>query len=157
MSPKNKSVNNQVPEPVKLSHGQFVVYDKFPENVVVERVVNPLTQEDLADGWQMVLPRQRKDRPTHHYSVYLTELPQHLWKYLKLVTNEDGVQEYELLRDNIYVYSVKRSRYDNLVRDLFNQVTAVHPNMTQMHSLVSELESAHIKGWLMIRAKRMLE
>jgi hypothetical protein len=151
-----KTVTTNLSKPVKLSHGQFVVYDKFPENVFVERVINPLSQNDLAEGWQMVLPKPNKNRPTHHYSLYLSELPPHLWKFLKLYTNEDGIQQYRLVRDNIYIYSIRHSQFDDQLIELFEQITTTNPNLNYMQTLVSQLENHNVTGWLMTRARKML-
>lgn len=156
MAPKNKN-SESIQEPVKLSHGQFYVYDKFPENVVVERLINPLSQEELADGWRMVLPRPSKNRSVHHHSVYLSYLPEHLWRYLKLYTNSDGVEQFRVLRDNIYHYSVKRTPYDSLLLDLYREVTRYVPNVDRIRDLLTNTDLQNYKhgGWLMLRARNM--
>lgn len=159
MAHNNKTSESNQVESVKLSHGQFVVRDRLPENVVVERLINPLTQEELADGWRMVLPRSSKTRPVHHHSVYLSQLPEHLWRYLKLYTNSDGVEQFRVLRDKIYHYSVRRTSYDRLLLELYREVTRQdrYPNPERVRGLLnnSDLQNYKHGGWLMLRAKKM--
>lgn len=154
MASNNKSSNS-----IKLSHGQFIVYDKFPDNEIVERVVNHISQEEMADGWRMVLPRPSKNRPVHHYSVYLSQLPEHLWRHLKLYTNSEGVEQYRMLRDKIYHYSVKRTPDDDLLLDLYREVTKRSLNVVHIRELLNTIDLQNYKhgGWLMIRAKKICQ
>lgn len=154
---QNKTHQSQEQQ-VKLLHGQFFVYDRFPENVTVERLVNPLTQEELADGWKMVLPRPSKNRPVHHYSISLSYLPEHLWKYLKLYTNADGVTQYRVLKDKVYHYSVKHTPYDYLLLNLYKAVTNKTTNHKRIRDLLNytDLQNYKHNGWLMIRARKMV-
>ena len=157
MASQNKnSESNQ--ESVKLLHGQFYVYDKLPENVVVDRLVNPLSQEEIADRWRMVLPRPSKNRPVHHYNVYLSYLPEHLWCHLKLYTNSNGITQYRLLRDNIYNYSIKQTPSDSLLFDLYREVTNYTINNGRIRELLnnSDLQNYKHGGWLILRARRMI-
>lgn len=134
----------------KRKLGQFVVKDV---------VVSPLNQEELADGWRMVLPESKSSTKQHFFNIQLSHLPEHLWERLnknKTYKDEQNVTYYNPVVDKIYTYNVKISEYDNLLFELFNVVTSKYPNVEQVRSLVENLEQLRVKGWLMIRAKRLL-
>jgi hypothetical protein len=134
----------------KRKLGQFVVNDV---------VVSPLNQEELADGWRMVLPEPKKSTKQHFFNIQLSYLPDHLWERLntkQTYKDEQDVTYYNPIVDKIYTYNVKVSDYDNLLFELFNVVSSKYPNVEQVRSLVENLEQLRVKGWLMIRAKRLL-
>jgi hypothetical protein len=134
----------------KRKLGQFVVNDV---------IIPPLNQEELADGWRMVLPKTKSSTKQHFFNIYLSHLPEHLWERLnakKTYKSEENVTYYNAIIDRIYTYNVKVSEYDNLLFELFNVVTSKYPNIEQVKNLVENLEQQRVKGWLMIRAKRLL-
>jgi hypothetical protein len=143
-----------------LKHGQFKArFENFSngEKTFEFHVINPLTQEELAEGWKMVLPRPKLDSTIHHFNVYKSQLPFHLWKKLKGFHNEDNEEEYSDIRNKIYTYSVKPSKYDDLVTELGRCVLARNPNLSRIRELTNELEQHRVKGWVMIRARTLLE
>lgn len=143
-----------------LKHGQFrAKLENFVngEKTYEWHVINPLTQEELADGWKMAFPRLKLDSTIHHFNVYKSQLPFHLWKKLKAFHNEDFEEEYSDIRNGIYTYSVKHSKYDDLVTELGRQVLSNHPNLNRIRVLSDELEQHRVKGWVMIRARTLLE
>ena len=71
----------------------------------VEQVVDPLTQSDYADGWCMVLPKANKLSTKHHFSVFLSQLPPHLWSKVRY----DSKYNYLPIEDNIYFYTLKKN------------------------------------------------
>lgn len=140
-----------------LKHGQFKVQIYTNEETVEDCIINNLTQEEMADNWQLVLPEKQKVTTTHHFSVYLSQLPPHLWKLLRTNVDANNSEHYETIYDNIYQYSVKMSKFDDDLRALYNLVTASQPDLKQITQLVEELEKQRVKGWLMIRAKKLLD
>ncbi len=143
-------------ETSSLKHGQFKVQLLNQDNELQDFIINPLTQEELADGWNLVLPRETKDSTIHHFSVYLSQLPPHLWSFLKTVYDENGSEHYGTIRDNIYHYSIKSSKYDDLVLKLYKLVMQDFPCKDAVGKLYSQLEQQRVKGWVMIRAKKYL-
>ena len=136
----------------KRKLGQFVVNDV---------VVSPLNQEELADGWRMVLPESKPSTKQHFFNIQLSHLPEHLWERLNTEktyknANEQNVTYYNPIVDKIYTYNVKVSEFDNLLFELFNVVTSNYPNVEQLRNLVENLDQLRVKGWLMIRAKCLL-
>ena len=139
---------------VGLKHGQFYIKpnkDK-PEKILVES----LKQEDYADGWNMILPRLHKNTTTHHFRIYLSNLPPHLWG--KLYIGEENY--YKQIRDNIYTYSVKISKYDDELFELYKYVNfnvSAPFNIDKISKYFIVLQNARIKGWIMTRAYNILQ
>jgi hypothetical protein len=151
----NKSESNQSKEH-GLKHGQFKVKMKTVDNQYEEHVVDPLTQDEYADGWNLVLPKETKNSTTHHFSIYLSQLPPHLWNAVHLEYDRDGNEHYATIFDNIYNYTVKQSKTDNDVLRLYKQVSQNYPNLNKVEYLYKTLEQQRVKGWVMTRAKSLL-
>lgn len=157
MSTQNETLNyanTQQDKPdTGLKHGQFCVYHHHnkEKNKVV---VNPLTQDEIADGWRLVLPKARKNSTRHHHCIYLSQLPPHLWKRVRAdLTNQGSYQD---IKDNIYTYTVKMSKHDNDVRTLHDLMQSACPNMEEIENKYRGLRHARVKGWVMTRADCML-
>ena len=142
-----------------LKLGQFRVKIKTgvtKDDAYVYHLVNPLTQEEMADGWEIVLPNAMKSSTVHHFSVYLSQLPPYLWRRLKTKHNESSEEYYVTIRDNIYHYSIKSSKYDEQLIMLYNEMMKRNPNFITIAELHLYLERQKVKGWIMIRAKHLL-
>lgn len=125
----------------------------------VDYIVEPLSQDDLAHGWTLVTPSQTRDKTVFHFSVYLSQLPHHLWSKLRYNTNNHNIQtdEYKQIKDKIYLYSVKKSKSDSDAKQLYNLIMHDgHINKPKITELVHKLEKQNVKGWLMIRARSMM-
>jgi hypothetical protein len=138
-----------------LKHGQFITTMKTKDNHKVQHTVDHLTQEELADGWRLVMPRVRKDSTIHHFSIYLSQLPPYLWAQLRENHSSDE-EHYEPINDSIYQYSVKPSKHDSKITELYKQVMKTHPDRERVSGLYKYLEEQRVKGWIMIRAKQIL-
>lgn len=138
-----------------LKHGQFKVKFLTEDFKEVEHIVNPLTQEEIAEGWQIKMPHAHKDSTIHHFSVYLSQLPPHLWKSLYKTYNEDG-EHYRTIHDGIYQYSIKMSKYDSYLQKLYTLLMLQYPDIDQVSKLYEHLEKQRVKGWIMIRAKNLI-
>jgi hypothetical protein len=140
-----------------VKHGQFKV--QFIEQDTgnsVDYLVNPLTQDELAEEWRLVLPSDKDNTTVHHFNIYLSQLPWHLWKSLKTLYDENGDMCYETIRDNIYHYTVKPSKYDDLVIQLYHLVMCKNPKKHVIQEVYNELEQYRVKGWIMLKAKYVL-
>jgi hypothetical protein len=131
----------------KLGLGQFYVGSTL---------CNPISQEDLANGWRMVLPKSSPYVKQHIYNVELSYLPEHLWHKVNRRNMRASEENYPNIYDGIYTYWVKQTTYDNLMFELFEEMRQLHPNEDTIRNLVSELEQHRVKGWLMIRARQFL-
>ena len=49
---------------------------------VNDTVITPLNQEELADGWRMVLPKSSQYKKQHFFNIQLSHLPEHLWRHV---------------------------------------------------------------------------
>jgi hypothetical protein len=139
-----------------LKHGQFKVKMRTIDNEYEEVVVDPLTQDEYAEGWNLVLPRETKKSTTHHFSVYLSQLPPHLWHTVRTEYTEDGNEQYATIFDNIYHYTVKQAKSDKDVFKLYKLVSQPYPDLNNVEKLYKSLEQQRVKGWLMTRAKYLL-
>jgi len=139
-----------------LKHGQFKVRMLTKDNQYEEHIVDPLTQDEYAEGWNLVLPEETKKSTTHHFSVYLSQLPPHLWHALRLEYDQDGNEHYATIFDKIYNYTVRQSKSDNDVLKLYKLVTQNYPNLQKVEHLHKTLEQQRVRGWVMTRAKSLL-
>jgi hypothetical protein len=136
-----------------LKHGQFYVYQPTLDGKEIKVLINPLTQEDIADGWTLVLPRARKNSTIHHFSVYLSQLPPHLWHRLVVDHKSDSYKE---ITDDIYKYSVKMSKHDDEVRKLYSLIESKCPDLAEIRKQFKVLQNLRVKGWVMIRAHHIM-
>jgi hypothetical protein len=153
------SIQENIPE-IKakengLKHGQFKATFKTSDKRTVEYVVNHPTQEELADGWRLVVPHRSKNSTIHHFSVYLSQLHPYLWKAFR-TSWTDNTKHYNPIDDGIYQYSVKMSKHDEYIQKLFNLVMNKYSDRSQVAKLHDYLEKQRVKGWLMIRAKNII-
>ena len=137
-----------------LKHGQFYVHHRNTDGKNVKLLVNPLSQEEIAEGWSLVLPRARKNSTTHHFSVYLSQLPPHLWNRVHVDTSKPD--SYHEITDKIYKYSVKMSKHDNEIRRMKHLVMAKYPNVEEISQQFKLLQNARVKGWVMTRAHHIM-
>lgn len=137
-----------------LKHGQFYVQHRHTDGKSVKVLVNPLSQEDIAEGWSLVLPRARKNSTIHHFSVYLSQLPPHLWN--QVYVDYKNPDTYHEITDKIYKYSVKMSKHDEEIRKMKNLVMATYPNVDEIAQQFKVLQNARIKGWVMTRAHHIM-
>ena len=153
--------------------GQFYVYQKQIDNTILSSyakhdsntktkvLVNPLSQDELAHGWSLVLPRVNNKSRIHHFKIFLSHLPEHLWDQLHL-ENKNLYDKnctsiyYNIITDKIYRYSVQRSVNDNNIRELYNNVMKRNFNSNKVKELYDNLKNENVKGWLMIRARNLL-
>ena len=153
--------------------GQFYVYQKHDCNTILSSyakhdsnaktkvLVNPLSQDELAHGWSLVLPRVNNKSRIHHFKIFLSHLPEHLWNQLHL-ENKNLYDKnctsiyYNIITDKIYRYSVQRSVNDNNIRELYNNVMKRNFNSNKVKELYDNLKNENVKGWLMIRARYLL-
>jgi hypothetical protein len=157
----------------KLHFGRYtlaVTKEINKVNVTEQYECDPLTQEQIADGWQTVLPGKNDERPIHHWSVTMAQLPPHLWSKIKFKFNNNkddssyGMQLfnehkrpiYNIIKDKIYFYSINTTEHDDVLIKLYNEVMSTsYANKTNIKNYLEHLDGK-ITGWLIIRAKKML-
>ena len=123
-----------------------------------EIVCKPISQEDYANSWQVVLPRPCKyyKQPIHHWSVTLAQLPPHLWTKYREEVNEDGKKFYPIIRDNIYHYTVTKTENDETLMALRRELQhGYKANRDTVYKYVKKLDG--VNSWLVIRALNFLK
>ena len=132
----------------KLPFGHFKVLFNN-----VEQIIKPLTQDEIADGWQLNLPGDKF--PVHHWSLTLAQLPPHLWKKLR-VDYKDGKDFIPIIKDNIYHYSINSTKYDTDLKLLYSELSkGLNANLEKIKELLEKCDN--INGWLIIRAKKFIK
>ena len=116
--------------------------------------ITPLSQEDMANGWKLVLPKKRKNSSVQHYSVYLSQLPSHLWKNMNKLSKSGN---YHTIYDQIFEYNIKPSKHDSEVYELYTLINQDYPDKQRIRTLYNYFEQQRIKGWLITKAKNILE
>lgn len=137
-----------------------------------------LSQSDMADGWNIALPKRnmvetpesikayqkaKKEDPESlesfkreyvnkiiYNEVTLAQFPPHLFSCL------DEDEEYYF--DNFFKFKVIKTKYDDTIMDLVKLCQIRYPSVeekSKMVELAEFLESNDITGWVTIRGKKM--
>jgi len=134
----------------KLPFGHFKVM--MGKN---EEVIKPLTQDEIAEGWQLNLP-SFQSFPVHHWSLTLAQLPPHLWKKLR-VEYKDGKDYIPIIKNNIYYYSINATKYDNELKKLYYELQkGYNANIDKIKDLMNSFNN-EINGWLITRARKFIK
>jgi hypothetical protein len=135
----------------KLPFGHFKVYTRKEEVIV-----KPLTQDEIADGWQLNVPKYQPLQPVHHWSVTLSQLPPHLWKKLQ-IDYKDNKPYIPIIKDGIYYYSINSTKHDNDLKSLYYEMQkGDNANIQTIKELLKNIDN-EINGWLIIRAKKFVK
>lgn len=131
---------------------------------------NPLTQQELADGWQLVVPRVRREQYVvtntttnktftqykKNYKLFrinMAQLPEHLWCKMRPIY-EEGILSHYIAKDGMYLYIVNTTPVDKEIRELYSYITSENLNsgdLDRINELRSILSDNNVKGWLTIR------
>lgn len=136
-----------------LKIGEFFINQIIDGDINFVKV-SPLSQEEIADGWKQVLPKAHLTTKTHQFKIYLSQLPPHLWGKVKW--NTDIIDTYPLISDRIYKYTVKKTKYDLEILQLYNHINQKYIIFDTLQKQVNYLQSNHVKGWLIMRALSLL-
>jgi hypothetical protein len=147
-----ESQNLQDNQHKKLRLGEFIVKQKDNKDLFVQ----PLTQEEIASGWRMNLPHTTKKITKHHFNINLSQLPPYLWQKMDFDTKITNENCYPTINDNIYYYSVKQTKNDDKLRELYTELYSKKPNKSKVSELYDFLLDHHTKGWIMIKAQQFL-
>ena len=147
-------------KPEGLKHGEYKIQMKQINNdkkiILIEGIVKPLTQEELADGWLQVLRGQGKNT-IHHFSIYLSQLPMNLWSKVKRTYTFDQDKDYyKKIKINNYHYTIKYTTNDETLFKLYRNIMSKTPNLEIINELYRELDENRVKGWIMICSLNMI-
>ncbi len=123
-----------------------------------------ISQKELADGFRQVIPNIRISRKKeltinnkrkhliNHFSVTLCFLPEYLWKNLMY----DG-EGYRTIKDGITLYSIVETNQDDIMKQLFIEMSKRFPDKLIVEYLVKELDDSQYSSWLVIRSNHWLK
>jgi hypothetical protein len=148
-------------QPIKKRKLPFGHYKVATSKEEVE--IKPVSQEEMAEGWQAVLPRLNSGNPIHHWSVTLAQLPPHLWSKYR-IEYEGNKAFCPVIKHNIYYYSINKTSHDDNLILLYKELAkGLCSDNNVIKELLSKLEfnadatKSNISGWLLIRAKKFLK
>ena len=127
-----------------------IIDGSYSKKYIVDFV--PLTQKEIANGWKQKMPKCNKKSTQHHFSISLDELPFNLWNKINKYDSND---DYYIVKNNIYIYSIAKTEYDNLLFDLYTEVIKYVPNINIIKQLYDELKTK-FDGWLIIKAEQII-
>lgn len=131
--------------------GQFKVILITNNKNLIECNVLPLTPIEVANNWKIILPKVKHRTTIHHFNIYLSELPPHLWKSFSI----NGY--YNTIKDHIYQYSIKKNKYDSDIIKLYKLIMYNTTDKQNINDLYIKLKQNNIKGWIMLKAKHILK
>jgi len=137
----------------KLNH--FILYNKYNKEY---EEVKYLTQNDLAEGWQQIIPRSNKKNFINHFSITLAHLPRHLWRKLKKtnkVNNE--LSPYKMIKDGLTRYTIIESNQDYLMINIYEELEKLYPNIELLKEFCEELDKSQHSSWLVILTKNFIQ
>jgi hypothetical protein len=119
-------------------------------------VIKPISQTEIAKGWQLQMPNFTKSYPIHHWSVTLAQLPPQLWNSVSL-DYKNNRPFVPIIRDGNYFYSVSITNYDETFRNIYDELMKGYKaDNNRLKELLSLLEQ-DITGWLIIRANEFIK
>ena len=138
----------------------------------VERKIRQLNDEEMADGWRLVLPnyilrKAKNDNKSnkkynrywkfHKFSVHFGMVPYHLMFKVRQVRNDEGNLIGYYVRDKIYEYKVSMSEVDKEILTLAKILNNPCPNKNKVERLTKLIQSKGINdGWVLLKAKKFL-
>jgi hypothetical protein len=158
-------MNNNSTESVEQSTNATQSKIRVKTNVIPFTNVKPLSQNELAQGWQLVVPRvkrikkEQKDElgnatvkvssNIYRSKINLAQLPLHLWCRLNRNNNK--------IVDKSHHYFVEATPVDDDIITLVNILKQPYSEQytTRVHSILETLKENDIYGWAIIRATEL--
>ena len=148
--------------------------DKINIDGFVEKKISYLKDEEMSEGWRLVLPNfimrkakqnesvnnvERKYRRYwrfHKFSVHMGQLPYHLMHRVRSVYTDDKQKGY-YVRDKIYEYNIYMTDVDKEIVRLAKVLHKPCPRKNVVKELVNKINSAGVKdGWVLLKANKFL-
>lgn len=159
-------------------YGSFKVSVKNENNENVTHTVNPLSQQEIGNGWQLVLPKRKRVMKTVHnkdgedvkimktnesfFKINLSQLPPHLFKNLKKVYKQYNYTHSQV-RDNCYVYIVQPTPVDKEIETLFKYILKFEhttpilndEDRRLIRECLDKVNDTDLSGWVITKANRV--
>jgi hypothetical protein len=114
--------------------------------------ISNLSQKEIADGWQQVLPRRLNNKQqVIKLNIPLYQLPVHLWH--RVGTN---IINNRFVLDTVFSYYIKPDNTEEHCFKLKKEVESKYPNKEVLEDLLSKFEP-NTNSWLLIRAHSILK
>lgn len=134
-----------------------------------ELKVNNLTDDELADNWQLKLPKKlfvksmdsnkkitvKRVKNFHTFNINMSELPYHLMGKLTPKFENNILTSYEAT-DNIYKYRIMATDMDDRILRLAKMLNSYKVDSNEVKQCVVEMEKNNMKGWVLKKAKKYL-
>ena len=131
------------------------------ENTIdINKFIKPLSQIDLANGWQLIVPRKinitknsidnkgntiiKVTSNIVHSKINLAQLPRHLWSKLR------GSK----VMDHSHYYYIEPTNVDSEITQLV-EILDKPVDTAQISKLLDILKENNIQGWCVIKANMM--
>jgi hypothetical protein len=166
---RNGSFRVCIPIGKDMGEGVFAYSPRYYEQIDSKfYTVQMLTQNDLADGWQQVVPRAktfvkkfvdsegnqqvRNFTNAYRMKVNLAQLPEYLWNRMQYYDENTTT-----VNNGYHYYIVESTNVDFEIRELVNILKkSVLPELKErVHELLTILKDNDVYGWVVIRAKSM--
>jgi len=121
----------------------FCVFDKKSGEYTE---IKYLSQHELSEGWQQVIPNSNKKKLMNHFSVTLAYLPEQYWKRIEKKNNK-------IIINGITKYTIIETNQDEFMIKLFNELSLLNPNVEILEKCLANLDNSQHSSWLVIRAK----
>jgi len=145
-------MSNKVEIPKKRPN-YFNVYDKVNSKFTE---IKYLSQQEIADGWEQVIPYYKDKRLNNYLNVTLAFLPEKLWcKLHKIKTN--GEELYKVIKDGLTQYTIIESNQDEIMFSLFEEIHKIIPNKELIQKYIDNIDSSQYTSWLILRATHIIE
>jgi hypothetical protein len=118
--------------------------------------VKYLNQSELAEGWKQKVPNRGIKKMINHFSVTLAFLPEQFWVKLKKI-KIDNDESYKVIIDGITRYTITETNQDNIMINLFKELSYYQPNIELLNKYINELDLSQHISWLVIRAKHYIK
>tara|TARA_B100001121_G_C18700115_1_gene627118 strand:+ start:6306 stop:6818 length:513 start_codon:yes stop_codon:yes gene_type:complete len=140
--------------------------------------VSPLTQQEIASGWRLVLPKKKMISVTKKnennedititktnesfFKINLAQLPPHLFSKYTSIYRRGQFSQYTA-KDNCYIYIINPTPVDNEIKTLFKYCQLyendfrnfTEDDKEEIRNCISALNEHDIKGWIAIKANRL--
>lgn len=136
----------------KKKPNHFYIFDKKKGQY---NEVKYLTQYELAEGWRQKVPNKSNKKLINHFSVTLAFLPEYFWKRLKKI-KIDNNESYKIIVDGITRYTIIETNQDNIMINLFKELSLKYPNIELLNKYINELDTCQYTSWLVLRAKHYI-
>ena len=175
----NNNTNNTRSENSNTKYGSFKVRILNEEtNKYTTYSVNPLSQNELSNNWQLVLPRKKKymvkikneetgetreelKSNSKYFKINMAQLPGHLFHKIRPVYNSSGLTHYTA-SERIYNYLVYPSPIDDQIIDMARLLNLsekrylTQSELDQLREYNQLMRDNDIYGWTLLKSQRLV-